>query len=1021
MLVFRENLTNINLLTGLMVIGAVVVFGLLPLTSQAVDSYQLDLDLTGGEAAAVAELNEKLGPEGEGWKWRYGYFTTEGYLLTSRSALLLNLGDDFPIEYVDVSFEASGIDNEIDSLEGEAHKDGYLFNIWSTNPGWRDPCNPDGTVDMEIEASIWGFGLKKWPSMPNPDEGYHMYSNSILMQGTGMSNGTAVPGAGIGDRFDWEAQTGFYKIETTLHAGQAEPSFLAVDKPNGVPVFHSPGGVPYGPLSLEDKDGIVATIGGETAWNSGTVSPTYGGVTIKNVHIEAGHEYIPDDRAIWLTGCLVLEPGGEDVDDPDNPYDTCACHGIPDVAEIPCEDPVNRGDKRKLSYLDPFPFGFNGMTMDWKWKLEDIMKEFGTKNEQMSPMPDLTIEFAPPSPQTGDVGTAMAATMNFRTRMQKLYFGWCMIIDDLVYPMNSIVAGGQNLPDLTEPDLSWDDLGCCQPITRIPEVDVDGDGMDDNWEEAKFVGREGTNYTDIYDVSPTADPDSDGYYASTYVNEKDELLSVTPYLIAANADNSEFSTGGSDAQLTNLEEYILDTDPLNGDTDGDGYGDEMDFIGVGQIQMQFRVDKDPGPEGFYDISVAALGINQLKKPAFIGAKQRYFVGDNGNLKIAMTASKAVMTFNDNLPIDIEVNVIGSTESSEDLFYEWFFNGESACNGTDSDIAELCDEGEMGGVGKRRVTLGNGGISFFDLPESGANDTEYTISVRAVSPSSRGEDQFELSFPMALPVNLVTEDCAGQTENIDVLTAGSMEPLLICISEIAELAAYDPTNLNFIWTKDGYSDEQQSGSGKTEYALLPTKPAGEQHIVGVIVKNSAEARELVNAQRIFYIAGPSVKIIEPAVLASDPGNEDRTRYASFNAGDNVFLEAEISNFNTESGYRITWLVNGQEIETKEMTETISVSGWRIPEEAEKGDTFPVQVMISSLDRNNPAQMSDGITLVVGTPPSELGVANPMLEGLAAVFSKVPKAFQEIMKYAAILASVFFALVFLYPKVARFLDK
>jgi len=735
------------------------------------------------------------------------------------------------------------------------------------------------------------------------------------------------------------------------------------------------------------------------------------GVTYSNIVLEA-YEF---SDGVRLEGdrCISEE---SDVDDPNNPYDTCACHAIPDVtAPPPCEDPIARSDPRKTSFLDTgFPFKFAGLALKWTWSLGNIIDEAGQKEEETAAMPEIMVTFAPPSPLPDSDAQAIAAMQNFRTRMPNLYFGWCMVDDGQVYPFNSVVAGGQELPELTQPDLTWEGGGCCQPLTRVPEEDLDGDGMDDNWERLKFLNRSNYGYTSIEEVLPNDDPDGDGYYANTFKNNKGEYLTVTPYLI--DSLGNTYATGTADAKLTNIEEYILDTDPLNGDTDGDGYKDEMDFIGVGQMQFQFPVEKESGPDGFYDISVAVVGINSVKKTSFVSDKRRLFVGSEGALKVNLQSSQPTITFgDDSSPVTLDVTLLQGSEDMADMFYEWSFNNEPACDGNEPDFPELCDEGQLGGMGKSTVTLGGEGIDLLSLPEPTSGD--YPVSVRVTSPVTGNEDQTSINLNTALPVNLVTDGCGGQTEPVEALPADSKIPTMVCISEIEQLMSGDDTSLNFVWSKDGQVDTAQSGLGKSQYALFPTKPAGESHTVAVIVKDAMEAKEIVNANLTLPIEGPAIEIISPPVRSRDPVSPAASRYITGEPGQDIEIKAELKNFNSSEGFEYTWIVGEDEPYSEEINNTISTYTFKIPEESSYGSSFDVSVMAKSLNLENVQQASESLTLVISEDEVQTGAGVGFFDNLAAVFSVIPAAFQKLLVFAAIAAGVFFGLVYLYPKIPR----
>ncbi|MFC1721720.1 hypothetical protein ACFL0Z_02295 [Patescibacteria group bacterium] len=956
-------------------------------------------------------------------------FVGDGFKLGMRGGIRIDIPGEVQIGRIEAKEELKGLDRDMTIFDdyGVEGKDGYVLSVFAP---WCDdtaPCDggAEDSAAQECYEDNWGFEMKKWPAGMIGDDGVPIgFSNSMILKGVGMGI-TGVPdhgsasGRNSGDNAQWDPDT-WYTFRVLGDAMTNNGELGMIGNPLldafGNELFsrppYNPGGISYQLPNYEPKSGVHIDIGGGGD-GSGIA---FGGVTVKEVEV-AFYSYPENELAGHYSEsnhpCSDSQ-GNEDVDDPNNPYDTCACHGIPDVNEIPCEDVISSDDEeRKVSFLDAaFPFKFVDISMSWLWELQDMMDAGGAMQEQFAPLPDMAIEFSPRAPVTGDETSALSAAMNFRSRMQNIYFGWCLVIDDVSYSMNNIVAGGQKLIEPTDPTLSWADGGCCQPITRIPEDDTDNDGMSDAWEELMFVGRSDYGYESIVDVNPNDDPDVDGYYANTFKNDNGEILTVTPYLI--DSLGNVYPTGTSAARLTNVEEYILNTDPLNGDSDGDGYLDEMDFIGVGQLQMDFFIEKTAGPNGYYDVSVAAVGMNQAKKAAIVGAYQRLFVGNEGNLQIELIPSSEIVTFDDNNPVTIQAVTVGNDSNVNNVLFEWSFNGEPACDGHEPDYPELCDPGRLGKVGKNTVTLGNGGISVFDLPEPTAEN--YDISVIATDLGTRAQNQASLSLPYAWGVSLVTAGCAGQTEDVTTLSANSTEPVMVCVSEGDDFTGTDPNELNYIWTKDGYIDSEQSGAGKSEYALLPTKPAGENHILGVQVKIAATAEELVNAHQQFGIEGPSVEIVQPESQSSDPVNPKASFYSSVSSGEEVQLAAELSNFSSD-GQEVTWIVAGNQLAQEEINGDQSSVAYTIPEDASDGDTFLVSVQASSLDRYNPEQSSAGLLLTVGELPAELGSANPFWQNLAAVFTQIPRAFQGLIVYAAIVAAIFFALAFFYPKIGR----
>ncbi|GEM_PF-2462550 len=1005
---------------GLFVLAILAVFFGFVSGAEAA-TYQLDLELKGGDSGIRGELDAEIGPEdgsvsspfdrGTTWRRWNAEFTDDGvYLPKDNSVIKIWPQQAVPIQHVHVKFDVKGITNN-NSATGDASNDTFFGAF---RQPWYDHCDPDAPADMV--RTNWGFEVEKWPESACP----HILCDAVLVRGYGVT--MMYPYTHGRNLYDWDPDE-VYTIETDMNMLNNASWLKVTDSSGNLVLGLAPVTNPYQPADcpvgqsceaiITPREGVDIDIG---TWHN-----PYVGATISN--LELLMEDLEGTQSWQIDGPTFEECEGnppEDIDDPNNPYDTCACHAIPDVtAEPPCEDPINRSEPRKTSFLDPmFPFKFSGLSLQWNWLLDDLLNESNEKDEELAPMPEMGLQFAPPAPLPDSEVQVSTATMHFRTRMQNLYFGWCLVNDGLVYPMNSIVAGAQLLPELTEPDLTWLEGGCCQPITRVPDEDFDGDGMDDNWERLKFLGRSDYGYTTIEEVLPNDDPDADGYYANTFKNDDGEYLTVTPYLVTTNPSYPTYSTGGVDAKLTNLEEYILDTDPLNGDTDGDGYKDEMDFIGVGQIQMTFPIEKDPGPEGFYDVSATAVGINDVKKTSFVSAERRVFVGNEGVLKVNLQSSSQVITFgDDNQSVNLEVTLLQGEEDMEDLVYEWSFNNEPAC----PTFPELCTEDGQGGIGKSEITLGGAdGIDSFSLPPPTGD--KYPISVRVTSPVSGNETQASIELGVALPVNLTTAGCGGQTEEIDTLAAGDQTPVMVCVSEIAELTRDDVAALNFIWSKDGQVDREQSGLGKMQYALVPTKPAGQSHEINLIVKETATAEELVNASRTFAIEGPMVEIISPEPRSSDPISPEASRFISVESGQAVDLVAETSNFINREGYLYKWLVAGEEQE-EESNNSQTTYTFQVPETAATGDSYNALIQVSNYSEDGMMQQAaDSVALVVGEPRGQVGGASTFLGGLAAVFMTIPEIFRHLLIYAAIAAAVFFAQVFLYPKIPRsLLDK
>lgn len=982
-------------------LAAVVVLGLgLPTLAKA---YNFSLNLAGGDTAARAELDEIFGGN---WSITGGQFVGDGYLLDTRSNIKLNLPDDLPVGHVKIRFEAKGIDNAVASSLPAGAPDAYMFGMGNQ---WCDPC-AGGQYNEDCENDRWGLGIKKWPNGLGG-----MYTNSILAQGwSGMGDGTAVPGAGIGDRFNWEEYTGFYTVQLELHAG-ASSGELSVWKGNpdagAEKVLNSPGGITYRLVSNSNRDGMMVGIGAEAPGET-----SYNGVTLRNVSLLMEEEAAP-------SGEPGLPPECAEQTDPDDLYGACSCVGGSLNSPVPCEDPPQEGDKKKATFLDQFPFGFDDWEIEWNWTFQDLMKEGDAKDKQTQTPASIELQFAPPAPQEGEEVGAVANALNFRTRPNNLYYAWCLVDGDKVWPMNSVVAGGTRPENAS--GKSFEDNGCCGPITRTPTTDQDdvdgdgqpeGDGMDDTWEMEKFIGRtiNGRTYTRIEEVQPGDDPDTDGFVASNFKNENGQYLTVAPAMVDSKGNTY---IPGVTGYFTNIQEYITGTDPLNGDTDGDGNGDEMDYEGVGQSNVPFTIEKPAGPEGYYDIGVSVAGVDSQKKAKLTSTRQRLFIGNDDLIKVSLSANVEVLTFGSEQPVTIQTDLESGPEDNRALIYEWSFNGDSACDGLGYENADLCD------AGKAELKLGAGGINLLDLPQPTTED--YAIKVKVHDQVSRDEAEATLVLPVAYSVTLTTA-CNGRTEEPGSLPANGDQSLIICIAEVEEIAeTYELGKLNFVWSLDGVNQESQSGLGKTQFVLTARGESGAGHTVAVKIKDPNRAREFANATRAFGVGGPRVAIIDPAerITYSDEVVPGATRYVAAQPGEAIPFGATQENFIGAAGWIVTWSVNGA-VASSSTLSTFEpgfehLFTFDVPSAAVTGQVYTIGFSVTALDNNPPEAAADSVAVVVGAAGAALGRTD-FFSAVAAVFNQIPEVFRSLVMYAGILAGIFFALVFIYPKASRFLE-
>jgi hypothetical protein len=340
----------------------------------------------------------------------------------------------------------------------------------------------------------------------------------------------------------------------TTYVGEFSPNFtrVAFGVPYEVDRFDAPGDtLVNGQTNLDfNFYNIFIRVNGETAV-PGAVSCTFNVSNIDGPHTEP-------------CGCL-------------NNNGVLAC-GDP---QEPFQDP-----------WPPFQFSlFTGFTSPIK-NISDLRDMVKLQSDQSIPDPAVNLSVNKSTPIFGQPFIATSSLVNFRTTEPDAYFAWC--VDGKT--QQGYVAGGKKIEETVASDgtKSADASGCCNLATRTPPPgsDKNGDGIDDAWQAEyyyRLTGKKGPL------LLPSYDDDKDGYTADRFLDLHGERIAVAPGSVSSN--KVPFITG--DGSFPALEEYIWGTDPLEYDTDQDGYPDEADITGVGQKQIEFTSSIQPGsfPEG----------------------------------------------------------------------------------------------------------------------------------------------------------------------------------------------------------------------------------------------------------------------------------------------------------------------------------------------------------------------------------------------------------------------------------------
>ncbi|MFC1721496.1 hypothetical protein ACFL0Z_01130 [Patescibacteria group bacterium] len=720
------------------------------------------------------------------------------------------------------------------------------------------------------------------------------------------------------------------------------------------------------------------------------------------------------------------EPGtdlGDPYDDPKNPYDTCACISLDGSSQPPCEDDEAGDDEINLAET---PFGLY-VDIDWSdqefdvgieqnWTLEGVINEIIDIDESQRPEPALDIQFAPPAATTGEDVTVAAVAQNFRTLPRNMLFNWCLTRGDngVTKSYNEVIASGGGPEAELATNNDWLNGGCCNIFTRNPattgDTDIDNDGMGDNWERRYFVGQvingvEVTSENALDLVLPNVDFDNDGYQASRFRNAKDEYITLTPGLQdMANPSTNYYP--GADAKLTNVEEYILGTNPIDGDTDNDGYGDEMDYLGTGAMTFNFTIDMKPGPGSYgYLVTISAVGINQNNLVGIAARSRQYHVSEGAQMLFTLSSSPnylapAVETGEDSLTV--EASVAAGDVKAEDLIFQWSFNGENICDSqTYSQFNQFCD------VGRYRITIGpDSNTSLLDLPGFDGNienvefGTEYKITATAIDPNSRRMATSSISIPVVSSLDLTTACEEGQ-EDTDALPANGEEPISICVQQVVDEQYLDLSTTNFQWYRDGTIDQDRSGIGQSTYSLTPPTEGGESLKLSVQIIESNTGGTLGSGQREFTTRGPQIEIIAPPSSPMSTGVGNDIYMVAGLAGEEVNFVSEISNFPSTANFMYSWFVGSQSLSGADL----SSYSFRIPADARPGTTYDAIVQVRGVtESGNVYDASDSLVLVVTESQGYIGKGNIINRGLAAVASLIPESFRMAVKIFAIVLAI-----------------
>lgn len=502
------------------------------------------------------------------------------------------------------------------------------------------------------------------------------------------------------------------------------------------------------------------------------------------------------------------------------PHDTIACNGIQEDLRTPTG-----------SYNNFFPPAQFDADIDWDdqdidinedWLSDSDFNKLISENSLRMQTPQLDIALSPVAPEEGQEIEATAAVQMIRspdTERMDTYFAWSL---DGV-SMMGVVAGGEPL-DLLPSSLR----DSCTTVTRVPDTDADGDGMDDAWEERYFVRRGLAD--SIEDVLPEADGDLDGFAPVDLVNLQGDPLILTPLLSTA-ATVPAGTLDIADSAYTNLEEYIWGTDPTDPDTDDDGYLDGEDIAGRGQMTIKFTPTKGVNdfPPHILRATVGGISFQTVtddshESEALVkldSDTKDVFISSGENLEGTLQIKPDITPPGE--LVTLIFNPLNTDADPGALAYEWRFDDVPRINPLPS--AEVFE---------------------YRIPFDAEPRSEIKIDLEVVNPATGQLTTIKNSYFVAEPVDLVsmdTEIVPGSSTTVSAyLTSGA-----------------DPSGLLFKWFVDDSLNENASGVGNDSMTFKIDKGTGDQYRVRLEIYDVLNSR-LVGRQEIeLPIIGPSLRL------------------------------------------------------------------------------------------------------------------------------------------------------------------
>lgn len=621
-----------------------------------------------------------------------------------------------------------------------------------------------------------------------------------------------------------------------------------------------------------------------------------------------------------------------------------------------CEDAIPRTDNVRWP-----PFSFNTFGFKWEISSGTISQISNSGLKDTASLPVVDVLTTPVSPQKGDTVHVSVLPISFFERQSDMYFAWT--INGLA--QQGIVAGAQEqVPDHKAPPDFVETAPDGQVFRhketrqfffapkRVPKNDSNNDGMDDSW-EVRYFGK--------LNVDPVADPDNDGFVAKDFASRRPSIFvdSEHPQSQATYADQGRFiyitpgiwwTKNGRDTfippadfnpewfpdpdpapGLSNVEEYVWGTNPVDPDTDDDGYPDGADLVGVGQLDWQYTNQKGPLDANKDKVGVIAMGSgqavdqkNQTPITQIVCVDKTVYPSGNTDLTLSLTTDPEVPVPGE--PLTIQATSDNSSIKEGFLSYDWKVNGVTKVSGgqgqnelvlTKDDTKSLVS-GQTLSV---QVTAYNNNSSQGSYGAVGDGTLNVPIGVPFDSLQVEQNDTIIFPFDSADLNNQNRSAAALQKlqNGIDINRTDDVTISLLNIwtNDVAN-------NLYFEWKADDMVQNGKEagkgsgvGTGYTSFTFNPSSflPNGLTSIDPFPKRMKVIGRAVdVNTQKEVFRIELGFNYKDPGISISEPNERDNS----------LALSADVPRIASSDGLYYTWKVNGEVVAEGKDSKTIQLS-------------------------------------------------------------------------------------------------